>query len=60
MIALPGKYGTLSEIAMALTLKKPVVGLGTWEIEGVMRATSAEEAVRFALSALRGGPAAFA
>jgi uncharacterized protein (TIGR00725 family) len=56
VVALPGSYGTLSEIAMALTLKKPVVGLGTWEIEGVMRATSAEEAVKLALSALQGGP----
>lgn len=51
VVALPGSYGTLSEIAMALTLQKPVVGLGTWEIEGVVRATTAEEAVRLALVA---------
>jgi hypothetical protein len=51
VVALPGSYGTLSEIAMALTLEKPVVGLGTWEIEGVVRASSAEEAVRLAVSA---------
>jgi uncharacterized protein (TIGR00725 family) len=54
VVALPGSHGTLSEIAMALTLKKPVVGLGTWEIEGVVRASSAEEAVRLALTAARG------
>jgi uncharacterized protein (TIGR00725 family) len=60
VVALPGSHGTLSEIAMALTLKKPVVGLGTWEIEGVVRASSAEEAVRLALTAARGpgGPQA--
>jgi uncharacterized protein (TIGR00725 family) len=56
VVALPGSYGTLSEIAMALTLRKPVVGLGTWEIDGVIRATSAEEAVRLTLAAVQGGP----
>ena len=32
VIAVCGKYGTLSEIAFALKFKIPVVGLNTWEI----------------------------
>jgi len=29
-IAIDGSYGTLSEIAMALSLSRPVIGVGTW------------------------------
>ena len=36
VIAVAGGYGTLSEIALALSAGKPVVGLGTWELEGVV------------------------
>jgi uncharacterized protein (TIGR00725 family) len=32
VVALAGGYGTLSEIALALRLGRPVVGLGTWEL----------------------------
>ena len=32
MIAVGGEYGTLSEIALALKMGKPVVGLKTWVI----------------------------
>jgi uncharacterized protein (TIGR00725 family) len=32
VIALNGGYGTLSEIAFALQLEKPLIGLGTWQI----------------------------
>ena len=35
VIAVGGGYGTLSEIALALKAGKRVIGLGTWEIEGV-------------------------
>jgi uncharacterized protein (TIGR00725 family) len=40
VIAIGGSYGTLSEIAFALRLDTPVVGLGTWQIrrEGHPRA----------------------
>lgn len=31
LIAVGGGYGTLSEIALAAKMNKPVVGLGTWE-----------------------------
>jgi len=46
VIAVGGKYGTLSEIALALKLGKPVVGVNTWPgIEGVWPAKDAETAV---------------
>ncbi len=51
LIAISGRHGTLSEIAMALTLGKTVVGLGTWAVEGLVPAANAEEAVRIALEA---------
>lgn len=45
LIAIGGQYGTLSEIAHALQLGKPVAGIGTWDIEGVITANNAAEAV---------------
>jgi uncharacterized protein (TIGR00725 family) len=50
VIAIGGGYGTLSEIALALKARKRVIGLGTWEIEGVTAAESPEAAVAAALS----------
>jgi uncharacterized protein (TIGR00725 family) len=50
VIAIGGGYGTLSEIALALKAGKRVIGLGTWEIEGVMAAEGPEAAVSAALS----------
>ncbi len=48
LIAVGGSYGTLSEIGFALKAGKKVVGLRTWEIEGIVPAATAEEAVRLA------------
>jgi hypothetical protein len=45
VIAVGGSYGTLSEIALALKTGVPVIGLGSWEIDGVERVGSPEEAV---------------
>lgn len=45
IMAIGGEYGTLSEIAFGLKSGKPVVGINTWDIEGVIKAVSAEEAV---------------
>lgn len=46
VIAVNGKYGTLSELAFALQLNKPVIGLNTWDVSGnIIKAGSAEEAV---------------
>lgn len=52
LIAIGGQYGTLSEIAFALQLNKPVAGIGTWSIEGVMQAKDAHEAIEKALDSL--------
>ncbi len=50
LIAISGRYGTLSEIAFALKLGKPVIGLSTWrEIPGVIETSSPEEAVNLAI-----------
>ncbi|HET7489498.1 MAG TPA: TIGR00725 family protein [Acidimicrobiales bacterium] len=35
VIAVGGGYGTLSEIALALKVGRPVIGLATWAIPGV-------------------------
>ncbi len=45
LIAVGGEYGTLSEIAFALQMGKPVVGIRTWDIEGIVKAENAEDAV---------------
>jgi len=45
VIAIGGEYGTLSEIAFALQMGKPVVGIRTWDIKGIIPARDAEEAV---------------
>ena len=51
IIALDGGYGTLSEIAIGLKLKKPIVGLNTWEISReIIQAKTAKEAVSIAVS----------
>jgi uncharacterized protein (TIGR00725 family) len=52
VIAIAGEWGTLSEIALAMKTGKPVVGLGTWELDGIARANGAEDAVERALSAV--------
>jgi uncharacterized protein (TIGR00725 family) len=45
LVAVGGGYGTLSEIALALKAGKRVVGLDTWDIEGVVAAPDPEAAV---------------
>ncbi len=52
LIAVGGAYGTLSEIALGLRAGKPVVGLGTWSIEGVVIAATPEAAVAAVLGAV--------
>jgi hypothetical protein len=50
VIALPGEFGTLSEIAFALKSDKPVIGISTWDVsEKIIKAKNAEEAVKKAL-----------
>ena len=59
IIAVKGEYGTLSEIAIALKVGVPVVGLNTWKVHSgtsefqdpIIRASNPKEAVRLALAA---------
>ena len=60
IIAVGGRYGTLSEIALALKLGRPVVGLGTWRLAPpdsrrvpLLTARTPEDAVARALRAAR-------
>jgi uncharacterized protein (TIGR00725 family) len=60
VIAIGGKYGTLSEIAFAKIDGTPVIGLQTWELkrEGlkdgpIQQASDAKQAVAMALEAAR-------
>jgi uncharacterized protein (TIGR00725 family) len=53
LIAVEGGYGTLSEIAIALKLGKPVIGLHTWNVSSkIIEAQTPQEAVRLALGAI--------
>jgi uncharacterized protein (TIGR00725 family) len=56
-VAIGGAYGTLSEIALGLVAGLPVVGLDTWDVEGVEPVGSPAQAVQraLALAAARGG-----
>jgi len=56
VIAIGGGYGTLSEIAIALKIGHPVFGIKTWEIEGVVKCATPEEAVLMAVRAARLSP----
>ena len=54
VIAVGGRWGTLAEIGFARTLGRPVVILEPgWEVEGVERAATPEEAVERALALVR-------
>jgi uncharacterized protein (TIGR00725 family) len=59
VIAVGGEFGTLSEIAFALKLGRPVIGLGTWELgkaghpsHDIIKAKTPDEAVQLALGAI--------
>jgi len=56
VIAIGGGYGTLAEIAIALKTGHPVFGIKTWEIEGVVKCATPEEAVLMAVRAARLSP----
>ena len=56
IIAIGGAYGTLSEIGLALSESKPVIGLNTWSLLkdekmdcGIIVADSPEKAVKIAI-----------
>jgi uncharacterized protein (TIGR00725 family) len=51
LIAVDGLFGTLTEIAYGNIYGKKVIGIGTWDIQGVEKAKTAEQAVELALKA---------
>jgi uncharacterized protein (TIGR00725 family) len=52
VIAVGGRYGTLAEIGLALTLGRPVVVLEPgWDTDGTVRAATPAQAVELALDA---------
>jgi uncharacterized protein (TIGR00725 family) len=51
VIAIGGSYGTLSEIATALKIGKPVFGYHTWEIPGVIACDTPDDTVIRAVDA---------
>lgn len=62
LIAVGGEYGTLSEIAFALKLGKPVIGLQTWQlsqqgrtIEPILEVETPQQAVQQVLRVLHQG-----
>jgi uncharacterized protein (TIGR00725 family) len=61
VIAIGGEWGTLSEIAFARRLERPVIGLDTWSLRhragtdlGIVAADGPEAAVSAALSSISG------
>jgi uncharacterized protein (TIGR00725 family) len=61
IIAVSGGYGTLSEIALALKMGRPVVGLHTWgfsqesqALDPIIRAETSAEAVELAVEQVQG------
>ena len=54
LVAIDGGAGTLSEIAIALKVGKPIVGIMTWELEGrVSMAQGGREAVTMVIDLMR-------
>lgn len=45
VVALPGEAGTLSEIAYCLQFGIPVISLKSWDIQGVIKVNTVEEAI---------------
>lgn len=44
IIALPGSHGTSSEISYGLVYKKPIIDLGGWDREGMIKVKDPQEA----------------
>lgn len=56
IIAIGGSYGTLSEIAFALRLEIPVIGINTWDVSPeIKKAQTPKVAVDMAIELIRAG-----
>jgi len=54
VIAFPGKYGTLSEMAFALQARKPVISVNAWRLsDEITQVSTPEEAAEEALKMAR-------
>ena len=50
VVAFPGKFGTLSEMAFAMQAKKPVISVNAWKLgEDIKQVESAEQAAKLAM-----------
>ena len=54
VVALPGEAGTLSEIAYCLQFGIPVISLNSWDIPGVIKVKTVDEAVKKTKILLKG------
>lgn len=55
VIALPGKYGTLSEMAFALKAKKPLISVSAWKLgDDMCQVDDPIEAAKMAMEFARG------
>lgn len=45
VVALPGEMGTLSEVAYCLQFGIPIISLNSWDIKGVIKVKTVDEAV---------------
>ncbi|MDP8212842.1 MAG: TIGR00725 family protein [Candidatus Zapsychrus exili] len=43
VIALPGSHGTLSEICYGLVYKRPIIDLGNWDKDGLIKVDNLED-----------------
>jgi uncharacterized protein (TIGR00725 family) len=56
IIALPGSHGTSSEISYGMVYKRPIIDLGNWNIEGMIKVkdlTGAEQWIRKYIDTLK-------
>lgn len=53
LIAIGGGEGTLSEIAFGLKLKKSIIGIGSWNIPGMIQARDLDEAKALIIEKLK-------
>jgi predicted Rossmann-fold nucleotide-binding protein len=53
LIAFGGDYGNLTEIAFALKMRNPMIGLDTWGIPGIARVATPREVMEIATDLLK-------
>lgn len=53
VIALPGSFGTESEICYALVYGRPVIDLGGWKMKGMIKAKNVVDAKRILIRLIK-------